>query len=105
MQGIAESLQAPVSGENMELEGKTAVKRKREVDPDAAAKNEAKKTETLRKAGATNWGQMLKEGTLDKATVPMMQAYCQLHGFKRLGVKKDLLEAVEKHLNLQTDPT
>jgi len=103
MPGIAESLKAPVSAsigeKDTEPEGK---KRKREVDPDAAAKNEAKKAETLRKAGEADWGQMLQDGTLDKATVPMMQAYCQLHGLKRLGVKKDLLEAVEKHLNLLT---
>ena len=71
MQGIAETLKAPVSAsmgeKDTELEGK---KRKREVDPDAAAKNEAKKAETLRKAGEADWGQMLQNGYWTKQRCP-----------------------------------
>ena len=54
-----------------------AGKRKREENPQAAAKAVAKKEEAASLAAGMDWKGMLAKGTLQKATVAQLKAYCQ----------------------------
>lgn len=62
-------------------------KRKREPDPEAAAKAAAKKEDAETKLAGMDWNGMLAGGTLKKATVPQLKAYCACFGLKGIGKK------------------
>jgi len=98
-----ELLKAAVSAEyDVEMESKSAGgKRKREVDPEAAAKATEKKEDAQRMVSETNWSSMLANNSLSKATMPMLKAYCDAHDLKKPSAarKTDLMEVVVKHLN------
>ena len=73
------------------LESKAGSKRKRESAPEAAAKAAAKKEDAENKLAGMDWHAMLAGGTLKKATVPQLKAYCATHGLKGTGKKVCLL--------------
>ena len=103
---VAQTLKAAIADDyDAEVsESKPSAKRKREDDPEVAAakalKEAAKKEENDRLVSEVDWQDMLTAGTLKKAKVNQLQAYCQVHGLK-LSVKPkkdDYVEAVQKHL-------
>lgn len=100
---LSESLKAAISGEyDIELESKAGGKRKREENPEATEKAAAKKENSLRMVSETNWGEMLENDTLKKATVPMLKAYCEANGLSKPAKKPELLDVVAKHLGSTT---
>jgi len=96
----AESMKSAIAENYDYLLGSKAggSKRKRESDPVASAKAAAKKEDAENKLAGMDWHAMLAGGTLKKATVPQLKAYCATHGLKGTGKKDDLLAIVEKHL-------
>jgi hypothetical protein len=89
----AESLKSAVD-ENYDhlLGSKAGSKRKRESEADAKAA--AKKEDAENKLAGMDWHAMLAGGTLKKATVPQLKAYCATNGLKGTGKKVSLFGSV-----------
>jgi hypothetical protein len=91
----AESMKSAID-ENYDhlLGSKAGSKRKRESAPEEAAKATAKKEDAENKLAGMDWHAMLAGGTLKKATVPQLKAYCTTNGLKGTGKKVCLFGSV-----------
>ena len=92
----AESMKSAIAENYDYLLGSKAggSKRKRESDPVASAKAAAKKEDAENKLAGMDWHAMLAGGTLKKATVPQLKAYCTTNGLKGTGKKVCLFGSV-----------